>query len=68
MLSVRDYAAEQLRTPGRLAGAQVGVAEATLDRHCRHFARLFAAEGVEFWSGRVGWEAWVARLRPDLEN
>jgi predicted ATPase/class 3 adenylate cyclase len=68
LLSARDYAAEQLRAPGRLPGAEVGLAEATLDRHCRHFARLFAAEGVEFWSGRVGWTDWVARLRPDLGN
>ena len=29
---------------------------------------LFASESVEFWSGRVGWTDWVARLRPDLGN
>jgi predicted ATPase/class 3 adenylate cyclase/Tfp pilus assembly protein PilF len=50
--SVQEFAAEQLRTSGRLAGSGPALAAAAAQRHCHHFARLderaaTAGNGVE---------------------
>ncbi|MCW5632910.1 MAG: helix-turn-helix transcriptional regulator [Rubrivivax sp.] len=58
--SAKALAGELLRASGELPALQ--------QRHARAMAARFDAEFEHAFDGSVGWDAWLSRLAPDLDN